>query len=200
MALLELFISFFKIGLFTFGGGYAMIPLINYEVITHGWMSEAELINFIGIAESTPGPFAINISTFVGAIEGAKVLSGLGLFGSALGSLLATLGVVLPSFVIILLIATILKRFNENKWVKAFLDGVQPVVIGLIISVGILVIIKSFYINFGDFTSALQIDYVSLIITAGLFVLSALYKKIFKKNLSPILLLLISAIIGIIVF
>ena len=96
--LLDLFVTFFKLGLFTFGGGYAMIPLVTDEVISHGWMSYQEIMNFIAVAESTPGPIAINMATFVGATQGAT-LGGVGF--SILGALVATLGVVLPSFFII---------------------------------------------------------------------------------------------------
>ena len=102
--MLTLFWTFFKIGLFTFGGGYAMIPLIQQEVTSHNWLSEDALLNFIGISEATPGPFAINIATFVGSSQ----------YGFW-GAVCATLGVVLPSFIIILLIASIFTKFEQNK-------------------------------------------------------------------------------------
>ena len=100
-----LFIEFFKIGLFTIGGGYAMIPLVRETVISYGWLPEGEFYDFLGICESTPGPIAINMATYVGSVQG-------GIFGS----FCATMGVVLPSFIIILLIASILKNFTENKY------------------------------------------------------------------------------------
>ena len=98
MEFLELFFTFFKLGLFTFGGGYAMIPLLTEEVLAHGWMTQAEILNFIAVAESTPGPIAVNMATFIGATRGEVILSGF--VGKFLGSFVATLGVVLPSFII----------------------------------------------------------------------------------------------------
>ena len=95
---LLLFLEFFKIGLFTFGGGYAMIPLVKEVVLEYGWLTESEFYNFIGICESTPGPIAINMATYIGARQ-----------GDLLGSICATVGVILPSFIIIILIAALLK-------------------------------------------------------------------------------------------
>ena len=108
MIFLELFLTFFKIGLFTFGGGYAMLPLIQSEVITKGWMQPEEIINFIAVSESTPGPFAINCATYVGSQMGSR-LGGFEneIFAAILGGALATLGVVLPSFIIILIVAKV---------------------------------------------------------------------------------------------
>ena len=107
MIYLWLFLEFFKIGLFTFGGGYAMIPLIKEVVLKYEWLTEAQLIDFIGVCESTPGPIAINMATFVGSSQA-------GIAGAAI----ATLGVVLPSFIIILLVASILKKFIKNLNIK----------------------------------------------------------------------------------
>ena len=121
MIYLELFWSFFQVGLFTFGGGLAMLPLIESEMARHGWMAAEELINFVAVSESTPGPFAINISTYVGMEAG-------GLFGA----FCATLGVVLPSFVIILIVAGCLEKFRSSKWVQGGLSGLKPAVVGLI--------------------------------------------------------------------
>ena len=132
--LLELFLTFLKIGAVSFGGGYAMIPLVTDEVISHGWMNYQEVMNFIAVAESTPGPIAINMATFVGATQGAT-LGGVGF--SILGALVATLGVVLPSFFIILVIASIIKGLLQFAGVKAFLNGLRPVVIGLILGTAI---------------------------------------------------------------
>ena len=101
MIFFELFITFFKIGLFTFGGGYAMLPLIQEEVTTRNWIPLEDLINFIAVSESTPGPFAINMATYVGSEVGGVY----GVMGSIFGSFCATLGVVLPSFIIILIIS-----------------------------------------------------------------------------------------------
>ena len=119
----QLFITFFKIGAFTFGGGYAMIALVRETVLANGWLTESEVIDFIAVAESTPGPIAVNMATFVGSSQ-----------AGILGSVCATLGVVLPSFVIILLIAAVIKNFLKYKGVQAFLSGVRPCVVALILS------------------------------------------------------------------
>ena len=122
-SLLKLFWTFFKIGLFTFGGGYAMIPMIIEETKQFDVLSESEIIDFIAISESTPGPFAINIATFIGYSQ-----EGL------LGAIATTLGVVLPSFIIILLIANIIEKVKDNRFFKSSIKTVMPLVIGLILS------------------------------------------------------------------
>lgn len=119
--MLELFLVFFKIGLFTFGGGYAMIPLMQQEITGRGWMSLAQLTDFIAVAEVTPGPFAVNTATFVGMER----------FGVA-GAVVATAGVVLPSFLILLFIAHWFLGFAGNRHVQAALKGVRPAVTGLV--------------------------------------------------------------------
>lgn len=181
--LLELFLTFFKIGLFTFGGGYGMIPIVKQEVISHNWMSEADLLNIIGISESTPGPIAVNMATFVGATQ-----------GGFLGSLLATIGVVLPAFCIMLMIVAILKNFITNPYVSAFLSGVRPVVVSLIMATGLLLILD---LILGDVSKhTLNFDYKALIIFVILAAVMFITKKVFKKQIPPILLILISAILG----
>ncbi len=110
MIYLTLFWEYFKIGLFTIGGGYAMLPLVTQIVEKYGWLTDAELLNFIGIAESTPGPFAINLATFIGIKVGAT--AGLGVFGSILGAVIATFAVVLPSLVIIIVVTKLFDKFR----------------------------------------------------------------------------------------
>ena len=112
----QLFITFFQIGLFTIGGGYAMIPMIEEEVVRQGWLTHTQLVDFIAVAESTPGPFAVNTATYVGITTGMR--AGGNLFWGLLGSFLATLGVVLPSFLIILIIAKFFASFQDNRFVK----------------------------------------------------------------------------------
>ena len=121
MIYLELFLIFFKIGAFTFGGGYAMLPLIQQEVLSQGWMDLEQLVNFIAVSESTPGPLAVNLSTYIGAET-----------GGLLGSFCATVGVVLPSFVIILLVAKFYQAFQTNALVKGCMNGLRPTVVGMI--------------------------------------------------------------------
>ncbi len=179
MIYLELFLTFLKIGAFTFGGGYAMLPLMQQEVLLHGWLGEEELLNFIAVAESTPGPVAINMATYIG-IE----------TGGLLGAAIATLGVVLPSFVVILLVARFYTKYKESFIVKNCLVGLRPVVVGLIasaiISLGAEVLfpqgISLASLNYGF--------YVSIVIFALVVFLA------FKK-VNPIYLILISAFLGI---
>ena len=119
--LLTLFLTFFKIGLFTFGGGYAMLPLVQAEVPARGWLTEEGLIDFIAVSESTPGPFAVNIATYVGT-ETAGLA----------GAVAATLGVVLPSFLVILLVAKGYEKFRDSRLTRGVMTGLRPAVVGLI--------------------------------------------------------------------
>ena len=121
--LITLFITFFKIGAFTFGGGYAMIPLIQRETVEkHKWITEDDILDIIAIAESTPGPIAINSATFVGYKT-----------AGFLGAVMATLGVVLPSFCIILVISYVLREFREIKAVQYAFEGIRAGVLALLI-------------------------------------------------------------------
>ena len=183
--LIQLLLTFFKVGVFTFGGGYAMIPLITEEVLKHGWVESTDiLIDFIAIAESTPGPFAVNIATFIG-FEQAGIL----------GAIFATLGVVLPSFIIILFIAKAFSKFATNKYVQGFLKGVRPVVPGIILSVAITFVLKYvFYVEDFDF-STFDVKLGSLVIFIVIFAISRIWKKA-----HPVYLVLISAVLGILFF
>ena len=185
MLYLYLFLEFFKIGLFTIGGGYAMIPLMRETVLKYEWMQEETFYDFLGISESTPGPIAINMATFIGYSEG-------GLFGA----FVATLGVVLPSFIIILLVASILKKLIKNKHFQSFMSGVKPVVLGLILSTGLILMINSLVIISPEATS---LNLTSIIIMLALVIVFILFKFIFKKKLNNILLIVISACLGIVV-
>ena len=185
MVYLYLFLEFFKIGLFTFGGGYAMIPLVKEVVLKYGWLTEEGFYNFIGVCESTPGPIAINMATFVGAEQ-----------GGILGSIVATLGVVLPSFIIILLVASLLKRFIKNKYVQAFLKGVKPVVLGLILSTGLVLLAK--VVGYQSL-ELFNFDLASVICFAIILAIYLLTKLLFKKKINNILLICMSAVIGLVV-
>ncbi|MBU1141785.1 MAG: chromate transporter, partial [Firmicutes bacterium] len=143
LSFLKLFWMFFKIGLFTFGGGYAMIPLIKSELVGGGYISAEVLYNFIGISESTPGPVAINMATFIGMNQ----FQDIGIGASLLGAVATTLGVALPSFIIILLIASLGSKFLESKYVNRAFLGLKPVVIGLIISVSVALIVHAAFPN-----------------------------------------------------
>ena len=183
MIYLQLFYEFFKIGLFTFGGGYAMIPIVKDTVIQNTWLTEKEFYDLLGICESTPGPIAVNMATFVGSNE-----------GGILGSMLATLGVVLPSFIIILLIAAILKNFIENKFFKGFVKGVKPVVIALLSATGLVLLVKCIgYVPGVEF----NFNLVSALCFAVIFLIYNISAKFFKKKISAVVLILISAVLGI---
>ena len=192
MIYFELFYIFFYIGLFTFGGGYAMIGLIQEEVIKHAWISEDALIDFIAISESTPGPFAINIATFIGSQT-----------GGILGAVCATIGVVLPSFIIILLVAMVMKKILKNKFVQGGLNGVRPVVISLILSTALFFFIRMAFTagaSFNYHTTDFAFNRSGLAILSILALICVLYKKDKKKSLNPIIVLAISAVLGIFVY
>lgn len=183
MVYLLLFFEFFKIGLFTFGGGYAMIPLIKELVLKYNWLDESKFYDFIGVCESTPGPVAINMATYVGSTQ-----------GGFLGSCCATFGVVLPSFIIILLVASLLTKLLNNKYTKYFLNGVKPIIMALILSTGLILLAKSIgYVNLNEFNFSWQ----SLVIFAIITIIYFIYKLIFKKKLNAIIIILISAVLGI---
>ena len=184
----ELFLTFLKIGAVSFGGGYGMISLLKEEVIGHGWLTESQLMNFIGVSESTPGPIAINMATFVGSSQ----------YGF-LGALLATLGVILPAFIIMLLVATLISGLLKFAGVKAFLGGVRPVVIGLIIGTAITMIL-SVILSLETINSSVGFDYKALIIFGVVAITGFVYKKKTNKAISPILLILISAVLGIVLY
>lgn len=187
LELLNLFWIFFKIGLFTFGGGYAMIPLIKSELVGGGYITSELLYDFIGISESTPGPVAINMATFIG-------MNQMGI----LGAIVTTLGVALPSFIIILLIATLGSKFLETNGVKRAFLGLKPAVIGLIFAVSVGLFIHAVFpeMKLDTLTFNTSIfNYRSLIILVIVFAVSFLRKKI-----SPIQIILLSAILGMLIY
>ena len=187
MVFLEMFLTFFKVGLFTVGGGYAMLPFIQSEVLAHEWMSEEAIINFIAVSESTPGPFAINIATYVGSQVGAEY----GVWGSIFGSFCATLGTVLPSFIIILIVAKCFEKFKENKFVKGAMTGLRPTVVGLIGAAIISMVLTVFFpAGFGLEAFRGAALYISLATCAVMTFLA------FKK-VHPIIIICASAVIGI---
>ncbi len=188
MIYLELFLAFLKVGALSFGGGLGMISLIHDTCISSGWLSEGELLNMIAVAESTPGPIAVNIATFVGSSQ-----------GGFLGALLATSGIILPSFFIILLIASLAKSLLKYPGVKATLTGMRPAIVGLIISVTITMFLSQIF-SLKSVESTYNLDYYGIIILGVLALVTFLYTKRCKKALSPIFLILISGILGMIVY
>ena len=186
---LQLFLTFLKIGAISFGGGYAMIPLIQDEVISHGWLNSEQILNFIAIAESTPGPIAINMATFIGSSQ-----------GGILGSICATFGVILPSFIIILIVASVLTGLLKFAGVKAFIGGIRPVVVGLILGTAITIIMQVIFGFANIKESTINFDYKALVIFVIVAGISIAVKKKTKKAISPILLILISAVLGLILY
>ncbi len=187
MIFLTLFLTFFKIGLFTFGGGYAMLPLISQEVEAHNWIDETAFTNFIAVSESTPGPFAINMATYIGSKTGGEF----GVIGSIFGSFCATLGVVLPSFIVILIVARIYEKFKKSSIVKGCMTGLKPAVVGLIAAAIIPIVITVLFPNGISLSVFKSSDiYISLVI----FVLGVVLA--FKK-IHPIIIICLSAVLGI---
>ena len=176
----ELFISFLRVGLFSFGGAYGAIPLIREEVFRRGWLSDEALSYMIAVSESTPGPIMVNTATYIGSSQA-------GFFGA----LLATTAVILPSFLIILLVTAVLKNAVKNPQVQALLRGLRPCVVGIILVTGIEMVISN---------CLRATDLTALIITAILAVILFGSKNLLKKKLSPITLILIAAFLGIVFY
>ena len=182
--LIDLFLTFTKIGMFTFGGGYAMISLIENNCVERKkWISHDEMMNITVIAESTPGPIAINAATFVGYKQ-AKLL----------GAIIATLGIVLPSFLIILLVSAVMKKLLKNKYVQAALRGLKPCIIGLVMATGVFMVIT----HCMSLTAGFAIDWKALLLTVILAAVLYCSKPLLKKKISPISLIIISAVLGIV--
>lgn len=179
MILLRLFYTFFKIGLFTFGGGYAMLPLIEQEVVKNGWMSVEEMVDFVAVSESTPGPFAVNISTYVGA-ETAGVA----------GALCATLGVVLPAFLIILIVAKCYVKLRNSRAVSGVLYGLRPAVAGLIVGAAVGLVPAVFFRSGLSLSALLGPEFLCAAGIFGVMLVLAL------KKVDPIIIIVSSAAAG----
>jgi chromate transporter len=200
MIYLQLFLTFLKIGVVSFGGGYGMIAMIRESVLANGWMAEEELMNFIAVAESTPGPIAVNMATFIGSVQG-----GVG------GALIATIGVVLPSFIIILVLAALFKNLLKYEGVRAGLDGVRPAIVGLILATALAMLLS---VLFGVSVAEDRLSFdgnVALILavlaTAALFVPMFgkkqgrfLNERKQKLSVSPIAIILISGLMGVLLY
>ena len=182
MIYLELFLGFLEVGLFSFGGAYAAIPLIRDVVLKYDWLSDDMLAYFIGVCESTPGPIMVNLATYVGSSQ-----------AGLLGALIATTTVVLPAFAIILLIVAVMDRFLKNPYVNAVMNGLKPCVIGIILAVGI-------YMLLGNLTADGSADICALIITGIIAVLCVGSHVVRKKKLPAIPLIGLSAVLGIVVY
>lgn len=170
----QLFVTYLKIGLFSFGGGYAMLSLVEYEVVQkHAWIDPAAFTDIVAISQMTPGPIGINTATYVGYTA----------TGSVWGSVVATCAVVLPSLVIMLSICRFLQKFRQNTWVEAALSGIKPVTVGLIAAAAISMI------NTENFT-----DYKSVLLFAAAFLLT------WRWKIHPILMLLLAGGAGLLIY
>ena len=185
MILLDLLIGFLKVGCFAFGGAYGAIPLIRDVVMSYGWLSDEMLTYMIAVSESTPGPIMVNLATYIGSNQ-----------AGLLGAVIATLAVVAPSFVIILLVTALLKSALKNKYVQAILRGLKPCVIGIVLATGVYMIFGN---CFGKIP-AVTVNPQALIITVLLAAAMFLYRHFTKKKLSPIMLIVISACLGVIIY
>lgn len=186
--MIELFLSFLKIGAFTFGGGYGMISVVRDEVIRNGWLTDAEFMDMVAVSESTPGPMAVNIATFVGASQAGFP-----------GALIATFGVILPSFIIILLLAALIKNFLKFAGVNAFLSGIRPAVVAMILSTGILLGLNTLF-AVSSFASLPAPDFRAIIILALLCFVHFIYKRIKKTSPPPVMMILFSALAGMLMY
>lgn len=185
--MLKLFLIFFKIGLFTFGGGYAMIPLISEELNFFN-ISPTQFSNFIAISESTPGPFAINIATFIGYNH----------YG-ILGAIIATIGVTLPSFIVMLLIAIFINKIKNTRFFKTFIKFATPVILGLILSSTIKIFNSNLFNIESLFTinDTFSLNLLTLITLIILIISYLIFYLLKKKKPSPFLLIGISFAVGV---
>jgi len=186
MIYLHLFLGFLKVGCFAFGGAYGAIPLIRDVVLSNGWLSDDKLTYIIAVSESTPGPIMLNVASYVG-IEQAGLL----------GAVAATLAVVLPSFFIILLITASFSHILKTFTVQSVLKGLKPSIIGIICATGIYMIEQRlFYTEAAQEAFSLKALIITIIAAGVMFV----PKHLFKKPVSPFIVIVLSAILGIIIF
>jgi chromate transporter len=189
MILWQLFFTFLKVGAFAFGGGYAMLSLIGDSVLSYGWMSEEELLNFVGVETVVPGPIAVNMATYIGYEQ-----------AGFLGALLATVGVVLPSFFIILIVAALVRNLLKYPPVQSFITSLRPALGGLILSVAVTMALKVFLGVESVKNAAVSFDWRTLVVLAAVIAVPALWKRWRKREFSSILLVVISGVLGVLLF
>lgn len=193
MIYLQLFWEFFKAGLFAIGGGMATIPFLYDISDKTGWFTHMDLANMIAVGESTPGPIGVNMATYVGFVTGMQ--QG-GVLMAILGAVTATVGLVTPSVIVILIVAAILKSFRENPYVERAFYGLRPASTGLIAAAGISVILSNLLIIGGEATHTFSLNWKGIVLAAVLWVLTNVVKK--TKKLHPIVFIGISALVGIV--
>lgn len=190
MIFLQLFYTFFKIGLFGFGGGYAMLSMIQSEVVTrYGWISSSEFTDIVALSQMTPGPIGINSATYVGysSIVGAGYSPGIGV----IGSIIATFAVCLPSFILMLLISKYFLKYQKHPAVEAVFRGLRPAVVGLLAASALLLLKPE---NFGTPDESVMQFIISIVLFIGTFIATYRYK------MNPITLIIICGAIGGIVY
>jgi len=185
MIYLDLFLGFLRVGLFAFGGAYGAIPLIRDVVLSYGWLNDDMLTYMIAVSESTPGPIMVNLATYVGSSQAGLP-----------GSILATLAVILPSFVIILLIMIVLKNLLKSKVVQAILRGMKPCVVGIVLATGVYMILSNCFRLKSGFSFDLKATLTTLFLCSVMFI----SKPIIRKKPSPVMLIILSAVLGVIVY
>ena len=158
MIYLDLFLGFLKVGCFAFGGAYGAIPLIRDVVMSYGWLSDEMLTYMIAVSESTPGPIMVNLATYIGSSQ-----------AGFLGAVIATLAVVLPSFLIILLITALLKTALKNKYVQAVLRGLKPCVIGIVLATGIYMVLGNCFGTIPEIKVNIQAISITALLVASIF-------------------------------
>ncbi|MDE7232273.1 MAG: chromate transporter [Lachnospiraceae bacterium] len=185
MIYLELIFGFLRVGCFSFGGAYGAIPLIRDVVLSYGRMDDETLTYMIAVSESTPGPIMVNLATYIGSSQ-----------AGFWGAVLATLTVISPAFIIILLVIAALKTLLKNKYIQAVLNGLKPCITGIILATGAYITINN-CLSYADAVSInIQSTLIAIILTTVMFGT----KKILKKKISSIMLIALSAFLGIIVF
>lgn len=183
MILFDLFLGFLKVGCFAFGGAYGAIPLIREVVLSYGWLDEETLAYMIAVSESTPGPIMVNLATYIGSNQG-------GIIGAAV----ATFAVVLPAFLIIVLLTALLKNVMKYRGVKAVLGGLGACVMGIVFTTGACMVWN------GIALAESGVDWRAVIVAAVLAAVMLLFKPLTKKKLSPILFIVISAVVGMVAY
>ncbi|HHU53300.1 MAG TPA: chromate transporter [Clostridiaceae bacterium] len=185
MILWELFLGFFEVGCFSFGGAYSSIPIIRDVVSAYGWLNDDMLTYMIAVSESTPGPIMVNLATYVGSTQAGW-----------LGAIIATFAVVLPAFIIILTITVLLKNALKNKYIQAVLNGLVPCIIGIILATASFMVIN----NIISINADIFINMQAFVITVILFCICFTSRKLRKKSVSSIFLIIIAACLGILIF
>lgn len=195
MLYLRLFYEFFKAGLFAIGGGMATVPFLYDMADATGWFTYNDLANMIAVGESTPGPIGVNMATYVGYVTGHGAY---GVPGAVLGAVTATVGLVTPSIIIILLIAAFLKSFRDNRYVDSAFYGLRPASTGLIAAAGLSVAVSNLFFTdtLAQGLSLAALNWKGWILAAILWVLTNKVKK--TKGLHPILFILASAVVGVV--